>query len=130
MKTIGRILLFVASILMGVSAVMKGIDCVNTIRSNNWGDVGNWGEMIKVIGTLLLQGIAIVFVLAGIVAALKGEATLKLTLLSFILLLNVIITFMDAFNGVTEVGFHQVFDITITCLYPILYILGSFLIRF
>ena len=130
MNFIGRILLLVACGFMGYSAVMTGIDCVQVFQAHDWGDFSTFGEIFPTLGLFLMQVVVMIFVLAGIVAALKGKATLKLTLLSFILLVNVVLTFITAFKGDPTFDFMKVLNITITCLYPILYILGSFFIRF
>ena len=127
---IGRILLLVACGFMGYSAVMTGIDCFQVFQANDWTNFGGYGEMLPTLGLFLMQVVVMIFVLAGIVAAIKGKATLKLTLLSFILLINVVLTFINAFSGDATFDFMKVLNITITCLYPILYITGSFLIRF
>lgn len=130
MKLVGRLMLLVVCGLMGYSAVMKGIDCVTVLKANDWFNFSSYGEMIRVIGTFLMQFVTMIFVLVGIVAAIKGRAGLKLTLLSFILLINVVLTFMEAFGGDASFDFMKVLNITLSCLYPILYITGSFLIRF
>lgn len=130
MKLIGRIMLLVACGFMGYTAVMNGIDCVNIFKANDWFKFENYGEMIKVVGTFLMQVVTMVFALAGVVAAIKGRAGLKLTLFAFILLINVVLTFMNAFSGGAALEFAAILNITLTCLYPILYIVGSFLIRF
>ena len=129
LNVIGRILLLVACAFMGYSAVTTGIDCFEIFKANDWTNFGSYWDMIKTIGTFLMQVVVMIFVLAGIVAALKGKATLKLTLLSFILLIDVVLKFVNAFNG-APIEFITILDITIACLYPILYILGSFFIRF
>ena len=130
MKLIGRIMLLVACGFMGYSAIMTGINCFEVLKANDWFNFANTGDMIKVIGTFLMQVVVMIFVLAGVVAALKGRATLKLTLLSFILLINVVLTFMNAFSGGAELSVKQVWNVTMSCILPILYIGGSFFIRF
>ena len=129
LNVIGRILLLVACAFMGYSAITTGMDCFEIFKANDWTNFGSYWDMIKTIGTFLMQVVVMIFVLAGIVAALKGKATLKLTLLSFILLIDVVLKFVNAFNG-APIEFITILDITIACLYPILYILGSFFIRF
>ena len=130
MKLIGRIMLLVVCCLMGYSAVMTGIDCFTIFKENDWTNFANIGDMLRVGGTFLMQFVTMVFALVGVVAALKGRATLKLTLLSFILLINVVLTFMNAFSGGAEFDFMKVLNISISCIYPIGYVIGSFLIRF
>lgn len=127
---IGRILLLVACAFMGYSAVMTGIECFEIFQAHDWADFSQFGEIFPTLGLFLMQVVVMIFVLAGIVAALKGKATLKLTLLSFILLINVVLTFITAFKGDPTFDFMKVLNITISCIYPILYILGSFFIRF
>ena len=129
LNVIGRILLLVACAFMGYSAITTGIDCFEIFKANDWTNFGSYWDMIKTVGTFLMQVVVMIFVLAGVVAALKGKATLKLTLLSFILLIDVVLKFVNAFNG-APIEFITILDITIACLYPILYILGSFFIRF
>ena len=130
LNVIGRILLLVACAFMGYSAITTGIDCFEIFKANDWTNFGSYWDMIKTVGTFLMQVVVMIFVLAGIVAALKGKATLKLTLLSFILLIGVVLKFINVFNGGEPIEVMTIVDITITCLYPILYILGSFFIRF
>ena len=130
LNVIGRILLLVACAFMGYSAITTGMDCFEIFKAHDWSDFSNLWEIIRTCGTFLMQVVVMIFVLAGIVAALKGKATLKLTLLSFILLINVVLTFITAFKGDPTFDFMKVLNITISCIYPILYILGSFFIRF
>ena len=130
LNVIGRILLLVACAFMGYSAITTGMDCFEIFKAHDWSDFSNLWEIIRTCGTFLMQVVVMIFVLAGIVAALKGKATLKLTLLSFILLIDVALKFVNVFNGGAPIEFMTIVDITIACLYPILYILGSFFIRF
>ena len=130
LNVIGRILLLVACAFMGYSAITTGMDCFEIFKAHDWSDFSNLWEIIRTCGTFLMQVVVMIFVLAGIVAALKGKATLKLTLLSFILLIDVVLKFVNVFNGGAPIEFMTILDITIACLYPILYILGSFFIRF
>lgn len=130
LNVIGRILLLVACAFMGYSAITTGIDCFEIFKANDWTNFSSYWDMIKTVGTFLMQVVVMIFVLAGIVAALKGKATLKLTLLSFILLIGVVLKFINVFNGGEPIEVMTIVDITIACLYPILYILGSFFIRF
>lgn len=130
MKTIGRILLLVVCCLMGYSAVRTCIGCIDTFKANDWLNFENIGEMLRVGGTMLMQFVIMIFALSGIVAALKGHASLKFTLLSLILFINVVFTFVNAFRGGATLDFHTILDITLSCLCPILYVTGAFLIRF
>lgn len=130
LNVIGRILLLVACAFMGYSAITTGMDCFEIFKAHDWSDFSNLWEIIRTCGTFLMQVVVMIFVLAGIVAALKGKATLKLTLLSFILLIDVVLKFANVFNSGAPIEFMAIVDITIACLYPILYILGSFFIRF
>lgn len=130
MKTIGRILLLVVCGLMGYYAVTTSIDCINTIKGTEWFDFEKLGETLKVIGTLGMQFITMIFALAGIVAALKGRTSLKFTLLSLILFINIVITFVNAFGNGATFDFKMILDVTLSCLLPILYVTGSFLLRF
>ena len=129
MKTIGRIILLVVCGFMGYTAVKTSMGCFDAFKTNNWLEIGSYGEMIKVVGTFLMQLVTLVFALSGIVAALKGRASLKFTLLSLILFLNIVFTFVNAFGSGATFDFAKVLDITLSCLCPILYVTGAFLIR-
>ena len=130
MKLVGRILLLVACGLMGYAAVTTSMSCLEILKAHDWTDFATIGEMLQVLGTFAMQVITLLFAVVGIIAALRGRVSLKFAIFSIILFLNVVFAFMNGLVNGAEVNFDTILNITLSCLYPILYVLGGFLLCF
>ena len=129
MKLIGRILLLVACGFMGYAAVTTCIGCLDALKAHDWWHFDSFGEMFSVLGSFLMQIVVLLFVVIGIIAALRGRASLKFALISIILFVNIVFSFVNGLRG-GAVDFLTILNITLTCLYPILYVTGGFLLCF
>ena len=125
MKTFGRILLLIVSIVMVATAIPLIIYHWNALNATGWNDIANYPDKLSHLFSIIGKALYILCALVAFIAFIRGKASFRLILYAVILLIPAIIFFINANQAGQLSDWKVVADGIIGFIIPILYALGT-----
>ena len=128
MKTLGRIILLIVSIVMTVTAVNSLIYHFNALNATGWDDVNSYPDKLSHLFAIILQFLSIFCALTAFIAFIRGKASFRLIIYAVVLMIPVVLFFINANKAGQLSDWRFIIEAVIGYSMPILYALGAILV--
>lgn len=130
LKILGRIILAVVGVWLIAASIKPILDVYNDIKEQGM-TIQTIFSNLNILIPIATKLLNVVLGLIAIFGAISGKASLILTICGLVMIFDVVYQIYVLTNGfVDQVEVQQILSLVGSCLRPVLYFLGSVLVRF